>query len=124
MAESIFTTLHDLATQRGHLVMASAHCPSSTTFNLFTHLLLLTADGRLAYHGPCASDEALAFFTGPGLDFSLPTKHFNPADFYLSLVSAAPGADAGAEAARMDRLSAAFQASGMRVAAPLPADNR
>ena len=43
MAESIFQTLHDLATKEGRLVMASAHCPSSTTFNLFTHLLLLTA---------------------------------------------------------------------------------
>jgi hypothetical protein len=124
MAESIFQTLHDLATKEGRLVMASAHCPSSATFNLFTHLLLLTADGRLAYHGPCANDEALSYFTGPGLEFSLPQKHFNPADFCLSLVSAAPGADPVAEAARMERLSEAFQASSMRLPEPLPTDNR
>lgn len=124
MAESIFQTLRDLAEREGRIVLASAHCPSSTSFTLFTHLILLTADGRLAFQGPCGNDEALAFFTGPGLGFTPPHKHFNPADFYLALVSAAPGADPAEETARMDTLSEAFQASDMRLREPLPADNR
>lgn len=51
MSESIFASLKDLA-DNGRIVMASVHCPSSEACTLFTHLLLLTCDGRLAYHGP------------------------------------------------------------------------
>ncbi len=39
--------------------MASVHCPSSKTYHLFTHLLLLTCDGRMAYSGP--AQEALDY---------------------------------------------------------------
>lgn len=47
-------------------------------------------------------------------------ERFNPADFYLKLVSFTPGGVPEEEAARMDRLATAFQASEFVVADPLP----
>ena len=121
MAESIFQTLKDLTTQGRRIVMASVHCPSSKTCHLFTHLVLLTSGGRVAYNGPCDQDQALEYFAG--LKYAYP-KNYNPGDFYLSLISAAPGVDPEEERLRMDQLSAAFQASEMRLREPLPTDNK
>lgn len=59
MAESVFQTLKDLTNthNQSRIVLATVHCPSSKTYHLFSRLLLLTADGRLAYQGP--ADDAL-----------------------------------------------------------------
>lgn len=70
MSESIFATMKDL-TYQGRVVVASVHCPSSETVHSFSHLILLTCDGRLAYHGP--GDKALAHFARLGCGHS-PTK--------------------------------------------------
>jgi ABC-type multidrug transport system ATPase subunit len=51
MAEGIAETLQRLSS-RGVTVIASMHCPSSTIAQHFDAVLLLTPDGRTAYHGP------------------------------------------------------------------------
>lgn len=43
-----------------HLCVPQVHSPSSEMVRLFSHLLLLTGDGRLAFHGPMA--DALKHF--------------------------------------------------------------
>lgn len=49
MANQIVSTLRSLA-DTGRIVLASIHQPSSKTFQLFTHVILL-ASGRLVYSG-------------------------------------------------------------------------
>lgn len=40
------------ASGRGTLVVSSLHCPAASWSVYFSHMLLLTADGRMAYQGP------------------------------------------------------------------------
>lgn len=40
------------ASGRGTLVVSSLHCPAASWSTYFSHMLLLTADGRMAYQGP------------------------------------------------------------------------
>jgi ABC-type multidrug transport system ATPase subunit len=63
MAESVVATLSELA-QKGRIIMTSMHCPSSNIMSRVTHILLLTHDGRLAYHGP--KDSVTAHFIAQG----------------------------------------------------------
>jgi ABC-type multidrug transport system ATPase subunit len=63
MSESIFATMKEL-TLKGRIVMASVHTPSSEMCQQFTHVLLLTYDGRLAYHG--RQDQAIKYFQNMG----------------------------------------------------------
>jgi len=51
-------------------------------------------------------------------------EHYNPADFYLKLISFTPGGEVGREGARMDLLSESFQRSAMSVRKPLMVDNK
>lgn len=51
MAEGLAQSLQSLSS-RGITVIASMHCPSSTIAQHFSSVLLLTPDGRTAYHGP------------------------------------------------------------------------
>ncbi|TFJ88638.1 hypothetical protein NSK_000207 [Nannochloropsis salina CCMP1776] len=118
MSESIFQSLKDLA-GGGRIVMASVHCPSSEACQLFSHLMLLTYDGRVAYHGPTL--QGIGHFSA--LKYFCP-EHYNPADFYLKLISFTPGAEAEGEVRRMDLLNDAFQKSDMRLMKPLPTDNK
>lgn len=118
MSESIFESLKDLA-GGGRIVMASVHCPSSEACQLFSHLMLLTYDGRVAYHGPTL--QGIGHFSA--LKYFCP-EHYNPADFYLKLISFTPGAEAEGEVRRMDLLNDAFQKSDMRLMKPLPTDNK
>lgn len=118
MSESIFQSLKDLA-DGGRIVLASVHCPSSEACQLFSHLMLLTYDGRVAYHGPTL--QGIGYFSA--LKYFCP-EHYNPADFYLKLISFTPGAEAEGEVQRMDLLNDAFQKSDMRLMKPLPTDNK
>jgi hypothetical protein len=53
MAAAIVRLLFDLSrSDGGRIVMTCVHCPSSGLVTYFDSLLLLTHDGRLAYHGP------------------------------------------------------------------------
>lgn len=63
MAEAIVSLLRDMA-DRGRIVITCVHCPSSDLMRHFTDLLLLTHDGRLAYHGPKAN--AVPHYVGLG----------------------------------------------------------
>lgn len=77
MSDSVFQTLKELTTsneQEKRIVLATVHCPSSKTYHLFSRLLLLTADGRLAYQGPAS--EALKHLQG-ALGWECPTN-YNP----------------------------------------------
>jgi ATP-binding cassette, subfamily G (WHITE), eye pigment precursor transporter len=53
MTRGVCTTMRKLA-DAGKIIMCVIHQPSSQTFDLFTHLLLL-AKGRTVYNGPVAS---------------------------------------------------------------------
>ncbi|CAG0883847.1 unnamed protein product [Darwinula stevensoni] len=69
----------------GKTVVATVHQPSSQVFALF-HRLLLLADGRVAFLGD--TDSATQFFHDKG--FVCP-ENYNPADFYISVLSVVPG---------------------------------
>jgi hypothetical protein len=63
------------------LVIASIHQPSTTTFDLFDKLLLLSG-GRTTYNGPVA--EVGDYFAGLGYEMPLYT---NPAEYVIQLVN-------------------------------------
>ena len=77
--------LRRLAGSRGLMVLATIHSPSSQLFAYFSHLLLLTADGRLAFHGTVP--DALAHVAALGRP--LP-EAYNPADHFIKLVVRTP----------------------------------
>lgn len=53
MARLICLLLQSLASgPEQRIIVAAIHAPPSELFTLFTHLTLLTSDGRLAYSGP------------------------------------------------------------------------
>lgn len=64
------------------IVIASIHQPSTTTFELFDKLLLLSS-GRTCYFGPTL--EVSNYFDRIG--YPMP-QHTNPAEFILDIVSA------------------------------------
>ncbi len=53
MTRGVCTTMRELA-DAGKIIMCVIHQPSSQTFDLFTHLLLL-AKGRTVYNGPMST---------------------------------------------------------------------
>jgi hypothetical protein len=53
MGEMVCLLLQQLACSAPkRIVMAAVHSPSSKMFTMFTHLLILTSHGQLAYMGP------------------------------------------------------------------------
>lgn len=53
MGEMVCLLLQQLACSAPkRIVMAAIHTPSSKMFTMFTHLLILTSHGQLAYMGP------------------------------------------------------------------------
>ncbi len=83
------------------IVVASIHQPSTSTFNLFDKLLLLSG-GRPHYFGPVA---AVADY------FPAMPPHVNPAEFLLESVSADFATDRAAARTRIDALQRAWAAS-------------
>jgi ABC-type multidrug transport system ATPase subunit len=79
-AFSVMETMRRLA-NRGRVVISVIHQPRSSIFGLFDYLLLLS-DGRMIFFGP--ADAALEYFSSLG--YSCPS-HFNPADFFLDILS-------------------------------------
>lgn len=79
-ALNVVQTLRHLASS-GRTVVCTIHQPRSSIFSLFDQLLLLS-EGRVMYHGPAR--DAVAYFAS--LSFRMP-RHFNPADFFLDLLS-------------------------------------
>lgn len=87
------------------IVIASIHQPSTSTFNLFDKLLLLSA-GQTHYFGP-VSDVA-SHYSSLGLQ---PPLHTNPAEFLLELVNVdfAPNRDSAS--GRLDDMQSAWATS-------------
>ncbi|GJP34882.1 hypothetical protein CLOM_g19364 [Closterium sp. NIES-68] len=79
-ALNVMSALSDLS-KSGRTVVSTIHQPRSSIFALFENLLLLS-EGRAVFFGPAA--EAMGYFSHCG--FACP-EHFNPADFYLDVIS-------------------------------------
>jgi ABC-type multidrug transport system ATPase subunit/ABC-type multidrug transport system permease subunit len=80
-AMTIIELILELAKKGNRTIMMSIHQPRSTIFNLFDKLLLL-ASGKVAYFGPARA--SLPYFEKLGYPVPL---HYNPADFFIDLVS-------------------------------------
>lgn len=100
-ALNVISTLRRLASN-GRTIISTIHQPRSSIFALFDRLLVLS-EGRSMYFGPAA--DAVAYFSA--IDFHSPPA-FNPADFFLDLVSVDPRSAAYEEntKARIDYLGA------------------
>jgi ABC-type multidrug transport system ATPase subunit len=103
MTRGVCTTMRRLADD-GKIIMCVIHQPSSQTFDLFTHLLLL-AKGRIVFQGPMS--ELHAYFSTLGIH--CPRFH-NPADFFIQQISVVP-TQLEASMARLNRLWAGYSAS-------------
>lgn len=77
----VINFLKKIARENNLLVIASIHQPSTTTFNLFDKLLLLSS-GKTVYHGPVS--EVNSYFASIG--HPVPS-YTNPAEFILDLVN-------------------------------------
>jgi ABC-type multidrug transport system permease subunit len=73
--------IKNLARRHKVIVVASIHQPSTTIFELFDQLLLLSA-GKTCYFGPV--DNVQSYFAGINQPIPL---HINPAEFMLDLVN-------------------------------------
>ncbi|KAF1969337.1 ATP-binding cassette transporter-like protein [Bimuria novae-zelandiae CBS 107.79] len=80
------------------LVIASIHQPSTTTFELFDQLLLLS-HGKTAYNGPTTGIRD--YFAGIG--YEMPT-YINPAEYIIQLVNTDFAQDHTEAAARLNVL--------------------
>eukprot|EP00179_Madagascaria_erythrocladioides_P008346 CAMPEP_0198309828 /NCGR_PEP_ID=MMETSP1450-20131203/2080_1 /TAXON_ID=753684 ORGANISM="Madagascaria erythrocladiodes, Strain CCMP3234" /NCGR_SAMPLE_ID=MMETSP1450 /ASSEMBLY_ACC=CAM_ASM_001115 /LENGTH=853 /DNA_ID=CAMNT_0044012607 /DNA_START=34 /DNA_END=2591 /DNA_ORIENTATION=+ len=105
-ALAVVQTLRMLA-RSGRTVIATIHQPRSGIFELFDDLLLL-ADGRVAYAGPC--DRAVAYFAKLGHECP---QYTNPADYFLDITSVdRRGAEVErTSTARRDAIVAAYDES-------------
>ncbi|PSN75283.1 ATP-binding cassette transporter-like protein [Corynespora cassiicola Philippines] len=77
----VMSFVRDIAKQHKILVLASIHQPSTTTFELFDKLLLLSR-GKTVYNG--AINGIKDYFEGLG--YSMPL-YMNPAEFIIQLVN-------------------------------------
>ena len=76
-AYSVIEAVKKRALQKKVPVIATIHQPSTTTFNLFTHILIL-AQGQTVYFGE--REGAIKYFEDIGKPVPL---HYNPCDMYL-----------------------------------------
>ncbi|KAH6621251.1 P-loop containing nucleoside triphosphate hydrolase protein [Chaetomium sp. MPI-SDFR-AT-0129] len=98
----VISYLRRLAKRIGLVVICSIHQPSTSTFELFDKLLLLSA-GKTHYFG--ATSQLVDYYTGIGV--TIPQRA-NPADFLLELVNTD---FAGSQAAASERERVAELAS-------------
>ncbi|PYH74738.1 putative ABC transporter [Aspergillus vadensis CBS 113365] len=77
----VISYVKEMAVANNLIIIASIHQPSTTTFQLFDKLLLLSS-GKTCYFGPVT--EVPTYFDSIG--YSLP-MNTNPAEFILDLVS-------------------------------------
>ncbi|KAJ4320367.1 hypothetical protein N0V94_003441 [Neodidymelliopsis sp. IMI 364377] len=79
----VMSFVRELAKKHKFLVIASIHQPSTTTFELFDKLLLLSK-GKVAFNGPIS--EINHYFGGLGYDEQMP-MYMNPAEYVIQLVN-------------------------------------
>ncbi|KAF7554653.1 hypothetical protein G7046_g6761 [Stylonectria norvegica] len=101
----VINYLRAVARRNNLIVICSIHQPSTSTYNLFDKLLLLSA-GKTHYFGPVAN--VTAHYEEVGL--TVP-QYVNPAEFLLELVNIDFAVDKAAAAARLHNLQAAWQTS-------------
>ncbi|KAJ4366949.1 hypothetical protein N0V83_007479 [Neocucurbitaria cava] len=90
--------VRDMAKRHKVLVIASIHQPSTTTFELFDKLMLLSR-GKVAYNGPVS--ELKDYFAKLGYNMPLYT---NPAEFVIDLVNTDFSHDASESARQLSHL--------------------
>lgn len=82
-ALNVMYTLRKLASS-GRTIVSTIHQPRSNIYTMFDFLCLLS-EGQVMYFGPAA--DAVTYFAG--LNFRCPPQ-FNPADYFLDLISVDP----------------------------------
>lgn len=97
--------LRQVAQRNNLIVICSIHQPSTSTFNLFDKLLLLSA-GKTHYFGPVQS--VMAHYVEAGLEVP---QYVNPAEFLLELVNIDFAHDKEAARRRLLSLQEAWQTS-------------
>ena len=80
-AQNVVQALKDLS-QNGRTVVMTIHQPRSSIFQMFDTIMLLS-EGNLIYFGGAHAEAASHFGS---LGYKMP-EEFNPADFYLDLIS-------------------------------------
>ncbi len=80
-AQAVVASIRNLAEKENATVVATIHQPSTETFELFTHLLVL-GQGSTVYFGP--REDAIPFFESAGHPIPLRS---NPSDVYLQLTN-------------------------------------
>uniref|UniRef100_A0A7S0NXL9 ABC transporter domain-containing protein n=1 Tax=Calcidiscus leptoporus TaxID=127549 RepID=A0A7S0NXL9_9EUKA len=94
-----------LTKNRGRTVVLSIHQPRSSIYAMFDRLLLL-AGGNVMYNGD--GSAAVSYFEAAGHPCPI---HYNPADFFIDLVSVDVQLDGEADRARIRLLAAAAEQS-------------
>ncbi|KIW73267.1 hypothetical protein PV04_01399 [Phialophora macrospora] len=97
--------IRQVAKQHHLIVIASIHQPSTTTFQLFDQLMLLS-EGRTCYFGAVSAVEG--YFERIGRPIPL---HINPAEYLLDLVNADFGHDESSGAGSLGHVHEAWTAS-------------
>ncbi|RSM19811.1 hypothetical protein CDV31_001442 [Fusarium ambrosium] len=97
--------LRAVAKRNNLVVVCSIHQPSTSTFNLFDKLLLLSG-GKTHYFGPVA--DVATYYAEAGS--ALP-QYVNPAEHLLELVNIDFAHDREEAARKLDKLQAAWQSS-------------
>ncbi|KAF5579059.1 ATP-binding protein cassette [Fusarium pseudocircinatum] len=97
--------LRDVAKRNNLIVICSIHQPSTSTFNLFDKLLLLSG-GKTHYFGPVNSVAAYYAEVGSPL-----RQYVNPAEHLLELVNIDFAQDRGEASRDLETLQAAWQNS-------------
>ncbi|KAI3118642.1 hypothetical protein CBS147326_9936 [Penicillium roqueforti] len=96
----------ELARSNNLLIIASIYQPSTSTFELFDKLFLLSA-GKICYGGPVANVRN--YFNGIGFPVPVST---NPAEFLLDIISADFGNSGGRAVERVRKIQSAWAESG------------
>jgi ABC-type multidrug transport system ATPase subunit len=106
----VISYLRQLAKRTGLIVVCSIHQPSTSTFDLFDKLLLLSA-GKTHYFG--AISQLVEYYTTIGV--AVPERA-NPADFLLELVNTdfAQNQAAASERERVAELASRWDKSALR----------
>lgn len=97
--------LRQVARRNNLIVICSIHQPSTSTFNLFDKLLLLS-DGKTHYFGPVK--DVTTHYQEGGLEVP---HYVNPAEFLLELVNIDFAQDKEAARQRLDTLQTSWQTS-------------
>ncbi|KAK3646592.1 hypothetical protein LTR56_000496 [Elasticomyces elasticus] len=105
MSYEVMAHLKDVARRHNLIVIASIHQPSTTTFNLFDKLYLVSK-GKTCFFGPRGS--AVAYFAHQGHQMPMET---NPAEFLLDIINTDLAREGNDMVARVNHLTEAWNES-------------